>query len=283
MMNFIKELPDHERFYFGEEDLFIEKFVPEGRRLGSEGNESKPPILFLHGAFSGSWMWSRYIPHFLEEGWTCFSMNLRGHYFSRVQDMTKLTFQDYLSDVRDVIKMVHETCGIAPVLIGHSLGGILGQKIAEEGIISGLTVIDSSASREVFNEVPYEVSPDIKIPLLIPAPIREKTSMDESEEEVAFQVKYLTSESAKVLGESSFAYGAKEGISIDGGRISCPTLVINAVNEPLDRRRGAYMATCLHGEYVGLENTSHTGLLVGQRYKEVAAEVLKWLSIKYNA
>ena len=100
-------------------------------------------------------MWSKYLPHFIREGWTCYVMNLRSHYRSRVLDMTQITFEDYLEDIHEVVQVVQAECGVTPVLIGFSMGGILSQKVAETAGLAGLVLIDSSLCREVHDKVPY--------------------------------------------------------------------------------------------------------------------------------
>ena len=68
-----------------------------------------------------------------------------------------------------------------------------------------------------------------------------------------------------------------EGISINGDAIKCPTLVIKSVNNNEDDRRGEAEVQHLKGEYTGFWNTTHTGLLAGQRYNEVVNRIMEWL------
>ncbi len=275
-MDYTKLLPVHVEKYLGEKDLFLELF--EGVSNGVKGNK-KPPLLFVHGAFTGSWMWSKYIPHFVEAGYRCYVMNLRSHYKSRTMDMTQVSFEDYLEDIRENIV----ECGEPPILIGFSMGGILCQKIAEEGRLAGLVLIDTSISREVNIAAPYEKPMEDTLSLVMPAPIREEESIDESPDDIAFQKKYLAMESSKAIGAMACWIRGKEGISIDSSRITCPCLVIKAVISERDDLQGRATAEQLKGEYLALWNTSHTGLLVGQRYQEAVGRILQWLrQIKSN-
>ncbi|WP_042217187.1 alpha/beta fold hydrolase [Paenibacillus borealis] len=270
MRDYTKELPQHTEKYIGENDLYLQIFV--GEKLPEDAG-LRPPLLFVHGAFTGSWMWSKYIPHFIREGWTCYVMNLRSHYRSRVLDMTEISFADYLEDIREIIA----ECGAPPIVIGFSMGGILSQKLAETAELAGLVLIDSSISKEVHDRVPYRDIVRTQPGLVVPSPVREElVSIDESAEDVAFQRKYLTMESAKAFSAFSFHYGA-EGIRVDSRSITCPCLVIHAVNSEEDDGRGRVNAEHFHAEYKGLWNTTHTGLLVGQRYLEAAGTVLEWL------
>jgi pimeloyl-ACP methyl ester carboxylesterase len=271
MKDYTKTLPDHIEKYIGENDLFLEIFKGKGY---SPATVKRPPLLFVHGAYTGSWMWSKYIPHFVSNGWECYVMNMRSHYKSRVMDMTKVTFDDYLKDIHEVI----EECCEPPIIIGFSMGGILSQKVAETVALAGLILIDTSITKQVHDMAPYKGIAEIAPELIVPAPAREELfSIDESAEDIAFQKKYLSMESSNAFNVCSFAYGAKKGISIDGGLITCPCLVIKAVNDSDDDIRGRATADQLHAEYTGLLNTTHTGLLVGQRYMEVVDRMIEWL------
>lgn len=271
MKDFTKHLPYHTEKYIGGNDLFLEVF--EGEDL-TEVTKKKVPLLFVHGAYTGSWMWSKYIPHFISEGWKCYVMNLRSHYKSRLMDMTKITFEDYLEDIKKVIA----ECGVPPILIGFSMGGILSQKLAETVEIEGLVLIDSSISKEVYEAIPYKDIVQTIPGIILPAPAREEdSSLDETSDDIKFQRKYLTMESSKAFSAFSFHFGAK-GISIDSSSISCPCLVISAVNSEDDDLRSRMSAEHLHAEYKGLWGTTHTGLLVGQRYMESVDRILSWLN-----
>ncbi|MBB4254993.1 alpha/beta hydrolase [Rhizobium sp. BK008] len=274
MRDYAKERPEHTEKYIGENDLFLEIF--HGR--GDSRQSVRPPLLFVHGAFTGSWMWSKYIPHCISAGWNSYCINLRGHYKSRSADFTKILFEDYLEDIRLVISEIVEECGTPPIVIGFSMGGILSQKLAESVGIAGLALIDSSICREVHAEVPYR-DLALRMPgLVVPAPARdEQMSIDETFEDIAFQRKYLSMESAKAFCAFSFHFGA-EGISVEGERITCPSLVICAVNDESDDHRGRATARHIGGEYLGLRGTTHTGLLVGQRYSEAVSRIIDWLA-----
>jgi pimeloyl-ACP methyl ester carboxylesterase len=268
--DFTKELPVHTEKYIGDNDLFVEIF--DGADL-SKATKQRPPLLFVHGAFTGSWMWSKYIPHFIGEGWKCYVMNMRSHYKSRLLDMTRITFEDYLEDIKEVIT----ECGVPPIVIGFSMGGILSEKLAETVEIAGLVLIDSVISREVFEVVPYKELGQMPSDIIVPAPTREDlTSMDETADDIEFQRKYLSMESSKAFSAFIFSAEAK-GISIDSSSISCPCLVVKAVNCDDDDRRGRVTAEHLRAEYKGFWNMTHTGVLVGQRYLEVVDTIMDWL------
>jgi len=269
--DYTKILPNHTEKYIGEKDLFLEIYEGE---VKSEKLIKRPPLLFVHGAYTGSWMWSKYIPHFVKEGWKCYMLNLRGHYKSRSVDFTDINFADYIEDIKEVIA----ECGEEPIIIGFSLGGILSQKVAETVDLMGLILVDSSISREVNQIVPYDILFEDKLGMVQPAPVREEaSSIDESEEDIAFQKKYLSMESAKALLECGCWIKGVQGVSIDANLITCQALIIKSVNNLEDDKRGRAEAEHLKGEYSGYWKTTHTGLLVGQKYNEIVERILEWL------
>lgn len=96
------------------------------------------PLLFVHGMWGGSWYWLNFMNYFSSNGFECYAVNLRGHWGSRpVSNIGKVSVLDYVSDVREVI----ENLKASPVVIGHSMGGLITQKIAEVGGIKAAVLI----------------------------------------------------------------------------------------------------------------------------------------------
>ena len=89
---------------------------------------SLPPLLFVHGAHHGAWCWEEhFLPYFSSRGFSCYAPNLRGH--GGCEGFEKLhtfSLSDYMDDVLGVMVPLKEK----PVLIGHSMGGAIVQKIA---------------------------------------------------------------------------------------------------------------------------------------------------------
>jgi len=84
-------------------------------------------ILFVHGMWAGSWTWENYMDFFSNQGYDCYALNLRGRPGSiPVHDCGKISINDYISDVKTVADDLKK-----PIIIGHSMGGLLTQKVAE--------------------------------------------------------------------------------------------------------------------------------------------------------
>jgi len=66
--------------YIEPEGIYVETQQPERR-------SRKPPLLLVHGALTGSWLWSSFGAYFAERGWEAHAMNLRGHYTSDLAEL----------------------------------------------------------------------------------------------------------------------------------------------------------------------------------------------------
>ncbi|MBB5018459.1 non-heme chloroperoxidase [Chitinivorax tropicus] len=94
-------------------------------------NAPRPhPILFIHGAYSAAWCWEpHFLPFFAAQGYDCHALSLRGHGGSEGHEYLSLTsIDDYLADIEQVVATLPQ----APILIGHSMGGMLAQLFCQK-------------------------------------------------------------------------------------------------------------------------------------------------------
>jgi pimeloyl-ACP methyl ester carboxylesterase len=87
------------------------------------------PLLFVHGAWHGAWCWAEYfLPYFAEHGYASLALSLRGHGTSTGRERLRWTrIADYVTDVAQVISQLPKP----PILVGHSMGGLIVQKYLE--------------------------------------------------------------------------------------------------------------------------------------------------------
>lgn len=92
-----------------------------------EAREFPHPVLFIHGAWHGAWCWDEYfLPYFAERGFEVHALSLRGHGNSEGETIRPIArVADYVDDVRMVLAQFERS----PVLVGHSLGGLVMQHL----------------------------------------------------------------------------------------------------------------------------------------------------------
>jgi pimeloyl-ACP methyl ester carboxylesterase len=92
-------------------------------RAEPEGDPTGPPILFVHGAGHAAWCWRPWMEQAAESGRQAFAVSLTGHGASP-GPLATATVGTYVEDV------VRTAAGLdsRPVLVGHSLGGLVVQK-----------------------------------------------------------------------------------------------------------------------------------------------------------
>lgn len=87
-----------------------------------------PPLLFVHGLGHGAWCWEQWLPAAAARGFSAHALSLRGHGGSGGQnDLGRTTIRDYEHDVLQVVQQLPEP----PVLIGHSLGSLVVQRVLQ--------------------------------------------------------------------------------------------------------------------------------------------------------
>ena len=88
------------------------------------------PLLFIHGAYVSAWCWDEhFLPWFARRGWQAYAVSLSGHGRSRQREhLDSYSIDDYVRDVAEVAARLPAP----PVLVGHSMGGMVVQKYLEQ-------------------------------------------------------------------------------------------------------------------------------------------------------
>lgn len=103
----------------------LELIVREPGTPGQRGT----PLLFVHGAYTAAWSWEEhYLPFFAKRGWHSTAVSLSGHGDSEGREfLDSFSLDKFVTDVLEVIAGLERP----PVLIGHSMGGLIVQKCLE--------------------------------------------------------------------------------------------------------------------------------------------------------
>ncbi len=105
------------------------------------GRATKPKILMIHGAFCGPWSLEGLQRKFEAAGYPCKAPALRFHDEARPPAALGTTgLADYAADLADEISAL----GQPPILVGHSMGGLLAQQLAARVPVRALILLAPS-------------------------------------------------------------------------------------------------------------------------------------------
>lgn len=122
--------------------LEVLHFPPEAAVPG------RPPLLFLHGAFCGAWIWAEhFLPWFAARGWDCWAPSFRGHGASPLTgSLHACGPEDYVADALAVL----DDLPAPPVVIGHSMGGMAAQRCLGRRALPGGVLMASAPPHGLF-------------------------------------------------------------------------------------------------------------------------------------
>lgn len=105
---------------------------------GAPGSKTeKPPILFLHGAFADHFTFERWVGAFADLGYETFAPARRGRAGVGPDRAAGLDFDDYVDDTRAVLATLDQP----PIIVGHSLGALIAQRLAAQGAARSIVLL----------------------------------------------------------------------------------------------------------------------------------------------
>ena len=104
------------------------------------GAAMRPSILLIHGAFSNRRHFAAWCDDLSQAGFQCHAPSLPGHDPANPRALASLTLDDYLAALVDEVKRLPAP----PIVIGHSMGGLLAQQLAASTPCQGLVCVASA-------------------------------------------------------------------------------------------------------------------------------------------
>ena len=262
------------------DEVFIE---PEGIHVEThqpERRSRKPPLLLVHGALTGSWLWTEIAAFLAERGWEAHAVNLRGHFTSDTAELDDTTMRDYADDIGVALRQI----GRPTVVIGWGIGALAAMMYAERHPVLGLVLLAPSPPAAALPRRPEEHELRA-VPAIYDAAWWGWTG---SRDELRERMPDMEDEEIEKMSE--LLIGAKEsgrarrermnGVPIDASRFAdIPSLVIGAgLDEVIHPNEARHTADLIGASYEYFPSASHFGLAMGARtWPEVAQSVLGWL------
>lgn len=248
----------------------------------ANGRRFETPLLFVHGTGHAAWCWDEYfLPYFAERGFDCCALSLRGHGASEGHERLKwASVADYVSDVRRVASGLPK----APVVIGHSLGGLVVQKYLEQYEAPAAILVTPSPSegmvwsgfwlpfRHPVLMIKIALAQDYSVMFATPELAKQFLfARDTSIDKIAEFVKRFGRESYRANLETLFDLPKP-------AMIRTQMLVVGADEDALVSRRAIEKtARAYHADLIFLSKTGHD-VMLDDGWKTAADHMIEWLS-----
>ncbi|HEY2069370.1 MAG TPA: alpha/beta hydrolase [Rhizomicrobium sp.] len=116
---------------------------------------SRPTVVMIHGAFCGGWVFEDWRTRFERAGYTVLTPTLRYHDCGDAppKALGTTSVLDYAADLEVLLDKLPEP----PILIGHSMGGLLVQMLAARRAVRAAILLAPSAPWGVLPSTPFEI------------------------------------------------------------------------------------------------------------------------------
>ena len=237
----------------------------------------RPSVLCVHGMFGGAWQFDDWLPLLADRGYEVRALNLRGHHGSRpVPNLGKVSMRDFLDDALEVARALGD-----PVVLGHSMGGLIAQKMAEAGAVRAAVLLCAGPPRGILATSLTLIGRQLKHlpamlgsrPLYFDRSDADWLMFNRTPKPMADAIfERLVPESGTAGREMSFG-----SVAVDQTRVQCPILSVTSSDDRfLVPRIGRALAKKYAAEQFVANGNAHM-VISEPGWEKVAARVLDWL------
>lgn len=248
------------------------------------------PIVLIHGAFCGGWAFEGYAQLFAARGAQVFTPTLRHHDVPQglrvPKELGTTSTLDYASDVENLVRGMK----VPPVLVGHSMGGLVAQMVAQRVPVQALVLIAPSAPWGTLPTSPWEIMSAQGLylagqfwnkPLYPEAWVAETHALDmlpPRERDAVFS-RFVPESGLATFEIMHWPMDLRRATFVEARKVSCPVLCVagslDRVNPP---RTVASISRRYRnrGDFLEVEKASHW--LIGEPgWEKTALHVLQWI------
>ena len=254
-----------------------------GLRAVAINGSAAPPLVFIHGTNQDHRHFANYMRVLSARGLDCYAFPRRGRDGIPPANALGVRFDEYLADTIAIL----DHLGRRAILVAHSFGGLLAQKLAEMGRCAAAVLLVPLAPRQVLTRL---VAPLPSVPVylkILRAVIRGDSftvtygdlcaislnRVPESDRRALFST--FVAESGVVTREVLL------GIRVDPSRVTCPMLCVSAGEDRFVPARVVRSIAKFYGaEYRELARHGHF-ILADEGWEEVPQLIWTWLKEKH--
>jgi pimeloyl-ACP methyl ester carboxylesterase len=247
-------------------------------------------IVMIHGAFSGGWCFANFADALDEHGWTCHAPDLRFHAPGEISEtdprLARTSIADYTADIAQTLQGLPEK----PVLMGHSMGGVIAQQLAAQGHARALVLLASCAPWGILPSSAEERAVATGLmsagpfwtqalhPVFAVAAKDSLANLDPTTQRQVFD--RMGAESGRALFELFFwMFDGNRATEVDAERGTCPVLVIAGSQDKVISPETGRRIAGRYGDRATFHEAARHGhfLLVEPGWENVAQMCADWL------
>lgn len=248
----------------------------------------RPPLVMIHGAFCGPWSFDDFRKPFEAAGYKVHAPALRHHALGvrPPRELGSTSLVDYAKDLEKLIT----TLDAPPLLLGHSLGGLLAQMLAAKGLARALMLLAPCPPWGVLPSTLFEIASAQTMMLTgtlhnqILKPDYDVAAAHSLDKLPAVERKRVFAGFVPESGLATFeimhwGWDAKRASHVSADAVTCPILCLagqhDRINPPSTMRR---LAARYRDRVTFEERSGHSHWLIGEPgWEKIAARALSWM------
>jgi pimeloyl-ACP methyl ester carboxylesterase len=244
--------------------------------------------MMIHGAFCGPWSFDAFRKPFEAKGYKVHTPALRYHDHGRdpPRALGTTSLLDYAADLEKLIAGLDET----PIILGHSMGGLLAQMLAARGRARALVLLAPSAPWGVLPSTMFEIASAQTMMLtgdywngtIAPSyGVAATNALDRlgSAERHAVYARFVPESGRATFEILQWALDMRRAAHVPARKVTCPVLCLagsdDKINPPSTVAR---IAARYRGRALFEELEGHSHWLIGEAgFEKIAARAMAWL------
>jgi pimeloyl-ACP methyl ester carboxylesterase len=255
---------------------------------------NRPDILLIHGMWSQPWVWDAWRAVLAQAGYRCHAPALPAHDAPpdapAPPGLAKLGLAEYTAAMQASAERIAQETGCAPIVMGHSMGGLIAQMLAVRMPLAALVCVNSASPGSIHQLRPMTLPGTLRHfanPLLWRMPFRLNAweagyllFNQMPADQVRTMHARIVDESGRVAYQQAFGPLNLVGSNrVDKAKINAPMLYLSGALDRIIPVAASRASARWYGDALTYrEYPQHAHWLLQEPgYEEVLRDVLGWL------
>lgn len=247
-------------------------------------------LFMIHGMWGAPCYWDNYRSVFEKEGYRCIATTLPYH------DMDPQALPDprlgttSLLEYADALEQEIRRLGIKPILMGHSMGGLLAQILAERNLAKAVVLVSPAAPAGIFAVTPSGIKSFWSIQTqwgFWKKPMRQPFNeaaysilnlLPENEQKEAY-ARFVYESGRTIFEIGLWQFDTSHASRVDASKVTCPMLIVTGTEDrivPTSVVRKIAKRYSAISTYKEFENHAHW-MVTEPNWQEVPEYINDWL------